>query len=126
MNKIGWTHVVVFVAVALVVCVVGAGLLAALAGVSGRIGVMGRGGMGMMGRGGPLAGVSFPCLSLFVVLIPITLLPVLIFGGLWFVRNRGGTASAPRPTCPRCGRDVRTDWRVCPHCGQSLGKEEGS
>ena len=118
MNKIGWTQVVVFVAVALVICIVGLGLLAAITGVLG--------GTGMMGRGGPLIGSYFPCLSLFFVLIPVALVVVLIFVGLWFVQNRGGTASAPRPTCPQCGRDVRTDWHVCPHCGQSLGNEEGS
>jgi hypothetical protein len=30
--------------------------------------------------------------------------------------DRTPTASA----CPRCGRSIRTDWRLCPHCGALL------
>ncbi len=27
-----------------------------------------------------------------------------------------------RATCPNCGRDVQTDWRLCPHCQTRLRK----
>jgi len=40
------------------------------------------------------------------------------------VSRRGGGApafgAAAPPLCPSCGKELETDFRICPHCGQRL------
>ena len=77
-----------------------------------------------MGRfgGGLLGGLFGLLLMLLGLLIPIGLLGLLVLGGVWLVRNAGGTAAPPAATetCPACGRPTESDWRNCPYCGEEL------
>lgn len=115
MNKINWTSVAVFAIVALLVFLVGAGLL------GGR----GYGGWGMMGPS-MMGGWGFSPFGwigmIFMPLIPIGFLVLTVLGIAWLVRALGGgnTPPAPGGTCPSCGRGVQADWRNCPHCGAAL------
>lgn len=70
------------------------------------------GGEAMAGPGG-LAGWMGPLVAAVVV------------GGV--IVAMGGTrrdtdASDTRVACAECGGLVRSDWRLCPHCGARLGR----
>ena len=113
MNKINWT-VVVIIAIALL-------LVASLFG--GR----GYGGWGMMGPG-MMGGWGFSPFGwigmTFMWLIPIGFLVLTVLGAVWLVRaiGSGNPSALPSHACPSCGREVRSDWRNCPHCGTQLVK----
>jgi uncharacterized membrane protein len=112
MNKINWT-IVAIVAVALL-------FVASLFG--GRGYGWGMMGPGMMGGGGfsPFGWIGMALMWL----IPIGFLVLALLGIVWLVRAIGsGNQSAPvNQACPSCGREVRSDWRNCPHCGTQLMK----
>lgn len=38
--------------------------------------------------------------------------------------SHGGEASH-RAVCPACGGEVRSLWRLCPHCGDRLASDDG-
>lgn len=134
MRRVSWTQVLVFGLVALLVFVLGIGVLF-LAGGRG-MGAMGPGmmgpwggrggwcpwcgGMGRFGGGllGPIVGLTFACL------LPLGLLALLVVGGIWLARNvDGGTSQPSNAACPSCGRAVEPDWQVCPTCGEDLNGE---
>lgn len=140
MSRINWIQVLVFGLVTLVAFIIGLSLLPMFFG--GGYWRMGRGRMpalspvermggwcpwcGGTGRfgGGGLGGGLFGLLFMLpAMLIPIGLLVLLILGGVWLVRNMGGTGSAP-PTparkCPACDRPIEPQWRHCPYCGEEL------
>ncbi len=66
--------------------------------------------------------------ALVVVGLPILIVALLAGGGLAFLRNLSSPpvastlsrASAPLRKCPACGREVQTEWKVCPSCGAAL------
>lgn len=126
MNKVNWTQALVFGLVVLLVLIIGLSLLP-----------MFFSGWGMMGRGmwggwcpwcggtwrfggGWLGGLFGLLVMLLGLLIPISLLGLLIVGGVWLVRSVSRTTAPPVKTCPGCGRPVQADWRHCPHCGEEL------
>lgn len=141
MSRINWTQVGVFAAVALVIFILGITLLPALVRGYGGWWMMGP---GMMSRGwsegwcpfcggtgrypGGFFGVMFGWLFMLVaILFPLGLLVLLALGIVWLVRAVGrlpsGTAPSPH-TCPKCGKPVAADWRLCPHCGEELQRRE--
>ena len=114
MNRINWTSVVVFVIVALLVFLVGIGLL------GGRgYGSWGMGSWMMDGWGyAPFGWLGM----IFMWLIPIGFIALTALGIAWLVRAFGNGTNPPTlgRTCPSCGRGVQADWRNCPHCGATL------
>jgi len=118
MNKINWAYVILFGIVALLMVLIGVGLL-------GR--AYGGWGYGMMGPGMMRWGFApFGWLGvIFMWLIPLGLLALVVAGIVWFVRAMGGQGEAhPRrsmATCPACGRPVQSEWHHCPSCGETLG-----
>ncbi len=126
MSRINWAYVIVFGIVALLVVLIGISLL-------GR--AYGGWGYGMMGPGMMNWGFApFGWLGMiFMWLIPLAFLALLVAGIVWLVRAIGGQGSAypqsslrqaqdtaATATCPACGQPIRSNWRNCPFCGETL------
>lgn len=137
MNRINWAKVGVFVAIVLVVFIVGLWVLPLLLGGYGGWGTMGPGMMGGQwsqgwcpfcggtGRypGGVFGGVFGWLLMAMTMLLPLGLLALFILGVVWLARAvaRPGPGVTPPPqACPGCGNPVAVGWRHCPHCGEDL------
>jgi hypothetical protein len=41
-------------------------------------------------------------------------------------REDDGPSGHPSEMCERCGAQVRSDWRLCPHCGSFIEGPDGS
>lgn len=134
MGRIGWTQVGVFAVIVLVILLVGITLLPLLLGGWGMMGpgMMGGGWSegwcpfcGGTGRypGGFFGGILGWVFILAGMLFPLGLLVLLALGIVWLVRAVGrppsGTTPSPQ-TCPKCGKPVAVDWRVCPFCEEDL------
>ena len=78
------------------------------------------------------AGALFMLMFALVVIgLPILILALVAGGGLstWLNSISASSppavsttirASAPLRRCPACGREVQSDWKVCPSCGAAL------
>ncbi len=120
MENVNWTQILILGLVALVVFALGMGILLI---VSGSWGVMGS---GMMGPGHMGGGILWAALWLTVAcLLPLTLLTLLVVGGVWLVRNLSSTqaAASSLERCANCGRAAESGWQVCPYCGEDLESE---
>ena len=116
--KLTSREALIFVLAALAVLLFGLLLFGLLWGFGGMMGP------GMM-RPGMMGGMGlFWLLLLCLVLLPLILI---LAGAVWLVASRGGGRSVVQAmSCPRCGRAVQPDWRVCPYCGETLKKEGSS
>ncbi len=116
MNKTNWLAVAGIVIAALVILVIGAGMVLGMLRGGYGYGGYGYGGWGMMGpwmMGGMMVMWIFPLG--FLVLVGL--------GIAWLVRSAGGgSPAAARRACPSCGREVQADWNNCPFCGTALAK----
>lgn len=128
MKDINWVQVLVFALVMVVVFLLGIGVLFLFLG--GGLGTMGRGMMGPGGMGwcpwcggtgrfgggllGSILGLTLNCL------LPLGVFVLLIFGGIWLVRNIGQGGPASSIVCPRCARPLEADWEHCPYCGEGV------
>ena len=87
----------------------------------GRFGMMGRGiGWGpMMGGWGMFGGL----MMLGMLIIPLTVIALLVAGGVALVRglNTPKAAALSNSVCSNCGRPTQSDWTTCPYCGKALG-----
>ena len=136
MSRINWTQIGVFAAIVLVIFLLGITVLPFLFGGFGW-GMMGPGMMGGdwslgwcpfcggTGRspGGFYGGFFGWLFILPAMLFPLGLLVLLILGIVWLVRAVGRPSSAVAPStpeCPKCGKAVEVDWRVCPFCEEDL------
>ena len=75
---------------------------------------------GMMSGWGP--GPLGWLFGLIGVLITLSLLALLIVGGVWLIQQATKPRPAAAPNCPNCGRAVQADWELCPYCGHSIIK----
>ena len=54
------------------------------------------------------------------------IVPLLLIGLVVYAISSNNLANILKPaaivsrTCSHCHQAVQTDWKVCPHCGQSL------
>ena len=128
MNKVNWTQVGIFTIVALLVFLIGIGLLGSFRFygydmASSRHGMMGPGMMGISGWGFPVFGWLG---MLLMWIVPLGFLGLLVAGIVWLVRAAGGVSGAglqtpsAAGTCSDCGHLFQADWRHCPSCGGSL------
>lgn len=116
-----WKWVLGVFAVALVTFLIAASLF----GGFGRVGY-GCDGLGMMGPqfsgifGGWGMFGGFMMLGMF--LIPLSVLALLVLGGISLVRSlsTSRTGVPAGVTCPGCGRPVQNEWTTCPYCGKPL------
>ncbi len=139
MDRIKWTQVGVFAAIVFLIFMVGITVLPFFFGGYGGWGMMGprmMGGerwggwwpfCGGTGRspGGFYGGIFGWLFMLPVMLIPLGLLVLLALGIIWVVRTVGRPSGEAEPsalTCPKCGKAVEVDWRVCPFCEEDLQK----
>ena len=128
MRDINWVQVLVFALVMIVVFLLGIGVLFLFLG-GGRVikksDMIGTGGMrwcpwcggtGRFGGGllGTVLGLTLNCL------VPLGVFVLLVFAGIWLVRNVGQGGPATSLVCPRCARPLDADWEHCPYCGEGL------
>ncbi len=78
------------------------------------------------------AGALFMLMFALVVIgLPILIIALVATGGLTNLFNSISANSAPTATtfsrasasprkCSACGREVQSDWKVCPSCGAAL------
>lgn len=75
-------------------------------------------------RGLPVMGIFG---LLLMLIVPLGVLGLLVAGTILLVRAiQKPDQVANRHQldhCPNCGKSVKSDWQVCPYCGQSLGGE---
>lgn len=141
MNRISWAQIGAFAAIVLVILLVGITALPLLFGAYGGWGMMGPGMMGgewtggwcpFCGGTGRLQGGMFGGMfgwffMLVAILFPLGFLVLVILGIVWLVRavTRSPSGRTPLPqACPKCGKAVEADWRLCPHCGEKLQEPE--
>ncbi len=120
MKNINWMHVMVLGLVALGVFALGMGVLLLLGGTWGMMGTR------MMGPGHMGGDLLWGALWLTAAcLLPLTLLTLLVVGGVWLLGNlsptQGPQVSVER--CESCGRATESGWQVCPYCGEDLDDE---
>jgi hypothetical protein len=118
MSRTNWAHVIGFGIVALLVVLIGIGLLGGTYGGRSR-GMMGP---GMMSWGFAPFGWSG---MIFMWLMPLAFMALLVAGGVWLVRAIGGQGGAYLPpsatdACRGCGRPIQSNWRNCPFCGETI------
>ena len=119
--RTAWKWTLGGLAVALITFIVATSLF----GGFGRMGY-GCGGFGMMNPqfGGMFGGWGmfggFMMLGMF--LIPLSVLALLVLGGIVLVRSlsTSRTGVTTRATCPGCGRPVQNEWTTCPYCGKPV------
>ncbi len=117
MENVNWMQILVLGLVALVVFALGMGVLLLLGGTWGMMGT------GMMGNGRMGVGILWAALWLTVAcLLPLTLLTLLIVGGVWLMRHVSGTPGLQQSVerCPNCGRPIESEWQVCPYCATEV------
>ncbi len=135
MNRIQWAQIGVFAAIVLVILLAGITLLPLLFGGWGMMGPGMMGGewsggwcpfCGGTGRypGGFFGGMFGWLFILVSMLFPLGLLVLLALGIVWLVRAVSQPTRDVAPpsaqTCPKCGKPVAVDWRVCPFCEEDL------
>ena len=115
MQKVNWL-VVGIISIIVILFLFGGGIML---GGGGMMGNWGYGGPGMMGHWGysPFGWIGM----LFMLLIPIGIIALIVFGVIWFVRNVGNSAPpSSQSPCPNCGKAAQADWQNCPYCGAAL------
>jgi uncharacterized membrane protein len=137
MNRISWVQIGVFLAIVAGIFLVGITVLAFVIGWPAGVGPMGPGMMGGgrtqgwcpfcggTGRygGGMYGGVYGWLFPLMLLLFPLGILVLIALGIVWLVRSIGSSRSQTDSTtlkCPKCGKSVEVDWRVCPFCEEDL------
>jgi len=52
------------------------------------------------------------------------IVPLLLIGLVVYAISGNNLVNALKPTavraCPQCNEPAQNDWKVCPHCGQTL------
>ena len=52
------------------------------------------------------------------------IIPLLLLGLVVYAISGDNLVNAIKPTavytCPHCNKPAQNDWKVCPHCGQTL------
>jgi len=75
-------------------------------------------------RGLPVMGIFG---LLLMLILPLGLLGLLVIGIVLLVRalqKPGQAVDRHRVDhCPNCGKEVESDWTICPYCGENLGGE---
>jgi uncharacterized membrane protein len=76
-------------------------------------------GYGMMGPGMMGSGMGG-----FGLIIPIIIIIFVIATGVWlgnFLSSRGQHYhSAKENNCPKCSKQIESDWKTCPYCSETL------
>lgn len=139
MNRINWAQVGVFAAIVFLIFMVGITVLPFLFWAYGGWGMMGPGMMEgerwggwlpFCGGAGRFPGGFYGGIFGWLFMLPVMQPPLylLVLGGLGIflaVRavsraSRGAKTSSLK--CPKCGKGVEVDWRVCPFCEEDLEK----
>jgi hypothetical protein len=99
-------------------------LFAAGAGWTGA-GMMGSGHM-MAGGGHMTGGFGMPFLGLGMMLWPLLIVGLVVFGIVWLVQNLKPPVSQSIPpasvgqACAHCGNPLQPNWKACPYCGEKV------
>ena len=118
MKKVHW-WIVGIVAVIVALFLFAGGMMAGGWGYRGY-GMMGPGMMGNWGYS-PFGWFGMGLGMLFMLLIPIGIIALIVYGVVALVRNTGSAApSTPLTPCPNCGKGTHADWQNCPYCGTAL------
>lgn len=85
----------------------------------------GYGWMPMMGNRGFSTfngiGVIGGIMMLAMLFIPVVLIGLAILGVVMlFERSRSPLSQSQPLLCSNCGKPIKADWKVCPHCGNKL------
>lgn len=65
--------------------------------------------------------------GLLMLVFPLALLALIVLGIVLLVRSSGlpgqGSSRPVTAHCHKCGKQIESDWQICPYCGEHLGKE---
>jgi hypothetical protein len=79
------------------------------------------GGGGMMGGWGMM-----PFFGAGMLLWPLLIVGLVVFGAVWLVRNLKTPVAPPAPAvsfgqaCAHCGQPLQAGWKACPACGEKV------
>jgi hypothetical protein len=59
-------------------------------------------------------------IALLMLAIPLAHIAWLVVAAIWLARSAELPPVEEALNCPRCDATVRSDWKVCPHCGEKL------
>jgi hypothetical protein len=60
-------------------------------------------------------------MMLFMLLIPLALIGLVVFGVVALLQRSGNILAQPQlPACSKCGKPLQAGWNVCPNCGTKV------